>query len=203
MNKRLPFACAIIAGFCVAVFGGCQPELVANPNYAGWAPFETGASVTMQGTQKDGKRTENVTMTEKLVSKDAEKVVIERTVQLEKGPPHVASRVEKAMIDPADHPRTHPSAKIKPKGTQKILVGDRKVLCAIWELTVNAAVPGFVDQSQDMWIRSWRNPAVPGGLVKVLLKTKTRFREIELDGQVTRFSGTQAATTQPAAAKEN
>ncbi len=202
MAKRLLYACAIILCLGGVMCGGCAPQLVANPNYAGWAAFEPGASVTMQGTQKDGKRTDNVTMTEKLLSKDAEKVVIERTVQLEQGPPHVGTRVEKAVIDPVDHPRTHPSAQIKPKGTEKIVVGDKKVLCAVWELTVNAAVPGFVDQSQDMWIRSWRNTAVPGGLVKVLLKTKTRFRQIELDGQVIRFSGTLSATTQPAAAKE-
>ncbi|MCE5325227.1 MAG: hypothetical protein LLG01_02310 [Planctomycetaceae bacterium] len=202
MTRRSLFS--LMSGVClfVAMCGGCAPELVANPNYAGWASFLPGASVTMQGTQKDGKRTDQVTMTEKLVSRDAEKVVIERTVQLEQGPPHVATRVEKALIDPADHPRTHPGAKVKPKGTQKILVGDKKVLCAVWELTVNAAVPGFVDQSQDMWIRSWRNTAVPGGLVKVLLKTKTTFRQIELDGQVTRFSGTLAPASQPATAKE-
>lgn len=203
MNRHRLAAWAIITGIGLAACGGCASRLVSNPNYSGWASFEPGASVTMQGTQKDGERTEQVTMTEKLVSRDPEKVVIERAVQLEGGPPQVARRVEKAMIDPADHPRTHPGAKIRSAGEEPLSIEGKDVVCAVWELTVNAKIPGFVEQSQDMWIRSWRNPAIPGGLAKVVLKAKTRFHEIELNGRVTRFHGTLAPATQPAFAKEN
>jgi hypothetical protein len=44
-----------------------------------------------------------------------------------------------------------------------------------------------VDNKQDVLIRAWRHPDIPGRLVKVFFQTKTRDHTSEVDGQVVAY----------------
>jgi len=54
-------------------------ELVENPEYASWAKFKKGTSVTMKSTSIVGKMTTEVIVTEKLIEVGPEKLVLEST----------------------------------------------------------------------------------------------------------------------------
>lgn len=176
--------------------GGCGLGLirVPNPDYLMWKNFAPGSSVTFEGVQKAGKTELRIRMTEKLLLKDKDKVRLERTIEVlvgdkkaGKNKTYTTRREEPATIDPWDHPLTQPFAWITKLEPKEITIAGKTFLCKGRKLEAHAKIEGFVDNKQDVLIRAWRHPDIPGRLVKVFFKTKTRDHTSEVDGQVVAY----------------
>ena len=164
---------------------GCQIFTVPNPDYAAWAHFEPGSYVTFEGEQRVGDEVQPIRITEKLIAKDAEYVLLERTTGDGSGP--AVPRVEKARIDPAEDPRTHPNAVIRDLGMEDVEVAGQIFHCPVRELELHAETEGFITNVQDMYGRAAVSPDMPGRFVKVFLRTKTPHHESEMTGQIVDF----------------
>ena len=184
---------ALLAVAVAGVAGGCKkPDVrVRNPDYVAWAAFAPGSYVTFQGVQKTSKGEQSLRMTDKLLSKDDEKVILERTITLlgDKGgrKPQVRRRAEFAQIDPADHPVTHPSAKLKVLGKEDVEVAGKTIRCEIREVRVRTKLDDLVRAEQDMTIRVHRSEVIPGAMARVVLRTKTDEHTSEVTGRVVEY----------------
>ena len=178
----------LLAPCVTGLLAGCgQPTMVANPDYEAWARFAPGSYVTFEGTQRTGDTQQALRVTEKLVWKDAGKVVLERTIRLldetKEGQPRAVSRVEAARIDPHDDPRTHPGATVRVVGSESVEVCGRTYECEVRELEVHARFDGFVEAMEDIRARASVHPGIPGRFAKIHLQAKTADHEFELSGR--------------------
>ena len=176
--------------------GGCGLGLIRlpNPDYLMWKNFAPGSSVTFEGVQKAGKTELPIRVTEKLLLKDKDKVRLERTIEVlvggkagKKNKTYTARREEQATIDPWDHPLTQPFARIKNLESKEITIAGKTFLCKGRQLEAHAKIEGFVANKQDLLIRAWRHPDIPGRVVKILFKTKTLDHTSEVAGQVVAY----------------
>ncbi len=176
--------------------GGCGLGLITvpNPDYLMWKDFAPGSSVTFEGVQKTGKTELPLRVTEKLLLKDKDKVRLERTIEVlvgdkddKKNKSFTACREEPARINPWDHPLTQPFAWITDLKPQEITIAGKKFLCKGRQLEAQAKIEGFVDNKQDLLIRGWRHPDIPGRVVKIVFKTKTLDHTSEVAGQVVAY----------------
>jgi hypothetical protein len=179
---------------CMALIaGGCEtsPVTVANPDYLAWAKFAPGSSVTFEGIQKTNESKQSLRVTEKLLARYPEKVVLERTTLLLNGDadtkPRVVRRVERAEIHPADHPRTHPDAKITEAGTESLQIAGKTFVCRVINFDVHAKNEGFMKTASDLHSRACLNPDIPGGLAKVHLTAKAKHHSFEIDSRAVDF----------------
>ncbi len=186
-------AVALAVGCTCLLAAGCSsgPVKVANPDYVAWAAFAPGSTVTFEGVQKTDAGKQRLRLTETLLAKDAEKVVLARTIQPLGGrklaPPKVRKRAELARIDPADHPATHPEARITELGEKDLQIAGKTVRCVVREVQVHAKLDDFVATEQDVRIRVHRSDAVPGGLVRAHLWTQSDGGTFEVSGQVVTY----------------
>jgi pimeloyl-ACP methyl ester carboxylesterase len=113
-----------------ARFGATKAETaggVPNPDYARWAGFAVGSYVVLEGQQEvDGVR-EPLRMRATLVAKDADRLIVERVFEplgASKSQPPLSRRFYvAATIKPAEHPLTHPQAKVRDLAAEEIDVG--------------------------------------------------------------------------------
>jgi hypothetical protein len=165
--------------------------MVTNPDYAAWADFTPGSYVTFEAVQATGEQEERIRVTEKLVTKNPERVILQRTVEAlddpSAGEPLVTPRVEQAQIDPADDPRTHPDAVIRTVGEEDITVAGRSFTCEVKEVEVHATFDGLVKSMEDVKATVHVHPDMPGNLVKLHLKAKTPHHQFEMAGQAVDF----------------
>ncbi len=176
--------------------GGCGLGLITvpNPDYLMWKNFAPGSSVTFKGVQKAGKTELPIRVTEKLLLKDKDKVRLERTIEVlvgdkddKKNKTFTTRREEQAKIDPWDHPVTQPFAWITKLESQEITIAGKTFLCKGRQIEAQAKIEGFVDNKQDVLIRAWRHPDIPGRVVKIVFKTKTLDHTSEVTGQVVAY----------------
>ena len=182
---------AFVVVAVAAAGGGCTPNTVDNPDYQAWITLKPGSYVTFEGHQIDGKKTEPLRLTDTLVAKDAERVIIDRKIMLTgadaKGQSAVARRVEWARIRPEDHLRTHPWARIKDKDPEQVVIDGKPHLCGVREVQARGKIEGITPQEQDLWVLAHVSPQVPGGIAKVHFKAKTLFHTVEVKGQVVKY----------------
>jgi pimeloyl-ACP methyl ester carboxylesterase len=158
---------------------------VQNPDYGRWAGFAPGSWATFEGHQLfDGVR-RPVRMTAKLVSRHQDRVVIERTyLMLDAGPSEplrVQTFVAPADILPEQHPLTCPTAKIVKLPNERQTVAGRPLECEV--KTVDAKGQ-FLEWGSDVSAWIYGNREVPGGVVRVSLKSHKGSVPFEFDGQV-------------------
>jgi hypothetical protein len=182
---------ATLAGWMVLTVGCAGPARVANPDYQGWASFQPGSSITFEGHQSvDGQR-KRLRITEKLLSKDKSRVVLERAYEfLEddvRQPPVVETAIEPARIHPGDHPVTHPHARIEHVPDEELGVAGRTVLCRVMRVEVAADARGWWDR---MEAAVYLNESVPGGVARVLLRSETPDEHFELAADAVDFDVT-------------
>ncbi|MFB3891816.1 MAG: hypothetical protein ACE15C_07310 [Phycisphaerae bacterium] len=178
-----PLLCA--AGGC-----GSQAAAVPNPVYQGWAGFEPGSSVTLKCDRKSGDTQRTVEVTQRLVERTPEHIVLERTIITTGGqqrPPVVTTKVEPAMIEPVDSPRTHPQARFSDLGTDSVEIKGRSYPCRVsqWELHVAFGEP--VPSSEDVRLRLSTNQEIPGGTARIHLVRHSPSHDMELSGQAIDF----------------
>ena len=172
------------------MLAGCgELGTVVNPDYASWMSFEPGSYVTFEGEQAVGGQVQPIRITETLVTKNQDHVILERTTELvgQAGDARPVRRIEHARIKPADDPRTHPAAVIRDVGTETIEVAGRTFDCPVRELELHARTAGFVEESEDMLGRAAVHPDMPGRFVKVFVRTRTPHHEFEMSGQIVDF----------------
>lgn len=192
--KRMTWnACVLLAAAgAAAMAGGCNPEgLVANPTYKAWAGFEPGASATLECTRKSAGVSRQVRITQRLVEKTPDRVVLERSVQvMGDGPakePVVTKKEERARIEPEDNPRTRPEGKTKELGGEEITVKGRPLPCRISEVQIHVEYGEPIPSKEDLVLRTSVNPEVPGGTVRLYLMRKSSTHDLELTGVLVDF----------------
>jgi pimeloyl-ACP methyl ester carboxylesterase len=163
-------------------------RMIQNPDYGRWAGFAPGSWATFEGHQIfDGVR-RPVRMTAKLVSRHQDRVVIERTyVMLDAGsaePLRVQTFVATANILPEQHPLTCPTAKIVNLPGERLTVAGRPLECEV--RTVDAKGQ-FLEWGSDVSASICGNRQVPGGVVRVSLKSHKGGEPFEFDGQVVAY----------------
>ncbi len=191
---RPVFMQACVFLFALAGFAaGCAPAspgLVDNPTYKAWADFEPGAKVVLQGTRKVGQETHKSRYTQRLVEVTPQQVVLERTLELLDGnsqAPTVTCKVEPAQIDPADNPRTNPQARVKDLGEERIEIKGKALPCKGTEVVVHAEFGGPLPTSEDVHLRSWVSPEIPGGVARLFLVRKSVSHDMEISAQTTDY----------------
>ncbi len=170
---------------------GCAapPDAVTNPDYEAWVHYAPGTSVRFEGVQTVGEDSQTIVISEKLLSKDAERVILERTMErLDNGSEDRTSLwVERATIAPVDHPLTHPNAIVKPQEDEAIGIGEEVFTCDVVELKLEESIEGFFDAAEEVNGRLWEHGDVPGGLGKVNLQAVGEPDRYRLEGQVVSF----------------
>jgi len=193
--KRFPgmaLAGALLAALA-AVEGGCASSSgqVPNPTYEAWSAFEPNSSVTLQGTRKTAEKLQKVQVVQRLLERNRDRIVLERSVQIldpnAARPPVITRKVEPAMIDPMDNPRTRPDALVKDLGLENVQVKDRVYSCQVKEVQIHAVFEEPLPRTEDLLFRTSANAEIPGGTVKIFLQRKSPTHSMELSAQVVDF----------------
>lgn len=178
-----------LAGWMVLPVGCAGPRRVPNPDYQGWASFHPGASITFEGYQSVDGHQQKLRITEKLLSNDKDGVVLERAYEfledVPRQPPVVETAVEPARIHPADHPMTHPRAKIEHAPDEVLGVAGQTLPCRVVRVEVAADADGWWDRLEAA-VHLTEN--VPGGLARVMLRSETPDERFELAADAVEFT---------------
>jgi pimeloyl-ACP methyl ester carboxylesterase len=161
---------------------------VHNPDYDRWAAFSPGAWTTFEGYQVVKGVRQQLRMKAKLISKHEDRLVVERTYVM-KGPgSEETSRVQQflvqAEIKPDEHPLSSPNAKITEGPAQKFTIGGNVLECRVRTVQASGEFPEY---GRDVWATVARNNAVPGGMVKVWLKSSKDGQPYEVNGTVVAY----------------
>jgi hypothetical protein len=164
---------------------------VSNPDFTRWAAFAPGSYVVFEGYQEiDGVR-EPMRLKATLIAKDADRLVVERVFE-----PLGAAMSQlllsrrffvAATIKSAEHPFTHPQAKIRDLAPEEIDVAGRRLVCQGREVQAAAA---FAEWGSDVQATVYSHPEVPGGSVKIDLRTHMDGRPAAFAGRVVEMSVT-------------
>jgi hypothetical protein len=160
---------------------------MSNPDYDRWARFPDGSWATFEGHQLFNGVQRPVRMVAKLVSKHQDKVVVERTYLMldnQQEPLRVQTFVAAAAIPPADHPLTSSIAKIVALPPEQLQVAGKNLDCTVLSIEANGSFPEW---GSDIVSRMYTNRTVPGGIVKVSLKSHRGSEPFEFDGQVVQY----------------
>lgn len=158
---------------------------VQNPDYARWATLEPVASTTFEGYQVADGMKQRLRMTAKLISKHEDRLVVERTyVPIDNGqkePSRVQQFLVDAMISPAEHPLTSPTAKITELPAEAVTIAGRSYPCRVRSVQ---AAGSFPEYGQGVSAQLWQNDSLPGGIARVWLKSKKADQPFEFRGDV-------------------
>jgi len=162
---------------------------VLNPDFTRWAAFTPGSYVVFEGYQEiDGVR-EPMRLKATLVAKDADRLLVERVFE-----PLGAAMNQllvsrrffvSATIKPAEHPFTHPQAKVRDLAAEEIDVAGRRLACQGREVQAAAA---FAEWGSDVLATVYSHPEVPGGSVRIDLRTHMEGRPAAFAGRVVEMS---------------
>lgn len=161
------------------------PKKVRNPDYGRWESFAAGSLAVFEGYQTFAGRRRSVRMVAKLVSKHADRIVIERTyTMLDAGsdePSQVQTFVAAADILPQEHPLTSPGARIVTLPAERLTVAGRFLDCEVQTIEAQGQ---FTEWGRDVACRVYANQGVPGGVVKVSLRSHRQTEPFEFSGQL-------------------
>jgi len=192
---KAPFVQEYIAPLIMASMARSAPPPTAaagtrvrNPDYDRWAAFSPGAWVMFEGEQViDGVR-ETLRMRAQLISRHQDRLLVERTYAIAAGGGGEASRVQQflvqAQIDPAEHPLTSPAAKIAEGPAETLTINGRALTARV--RTVEAS-GDFPEYGRNVQATIARHDSVPGGMVKVWLKSSKDGQPYEMRGQVVAY----------------
>lgn len=165
-------------------------DKTANPDFTRWAAFAPGSYVVFDGYQEiDGVR-EPSRMKATLVAKDADHMTVERVFEplgaAKNQPPLNRLFYVTATIKPAEHPLTHPHAKIRDLAAEEIDVVGRRLACQGRDVQAAAS---FAEWGSDVRATIYSHPEVPGGTVKIDLRTHMEGRPVVFAGRVVEMKG--------------
>lgn len=158
---------------------------VRNPDYARWASLNPGASTTFEGYQVTNGVKQPLRMTAKLISKHEDRLVLERTYMPigggQKEPSRVQEFLVQAEINPAEHPLTSPTAKISELPAETITIAGKALECRVRNVQATGEFPEY---GRDVSATLWQNESLPGGMVRVWLKSSKGNQPIEYRAEV-------------------
>lgn len=162
---------------------------VANPDYERWAAFQPGSWTLIEGFQIQGEQREPIRIREALVSREPDKLMLERTFVLanqeETTAPMHRLFVVMARIEPDEHPFTAADSTVTEGPDEQLLsIGDQTYACRVRTLRAKGA---YEEWGTAPTATVYTNPEVPGGIVRIDLITRTEGREARYLGQVTRI----------------
>lgn len=162
---------------------------VPNPDFTRWAAFAVGSYVVFEGYQEiDGVR-EPMRLKATLVAKEADRLTVERAFE-----PLGAAKNQlllsrrfyvAATAKPAEHPFTHPQATVRDLAAEDIDVAGRRLACQGREVR---AADSFAEWGSDVQATVYSHPEVPGGTVKIDLRTHMEGRPVAFAGRVVETS---------------
>jgi pimeloyl-ACP methyl ester carboxylesterase len=161
---------------------------VPNPDYERWAKLKVGASTTFEGYQVAGGGKQQLRMTAKLISKHEDRLIVERTYVPvgggQKEPIRVQQFLVDALINPAEHPFTSPTAKISELPAETITIGGKALKCRVRSVQ---AAGDFPEYGRGVSATLWQNDSLPGGMAKVWLKSSKGDQPFEFRGEVVEY----------------
>jgi hypothetical protein len=161
---------------------------VRNPDYERWATLAPGSWVTFEGYQTADGQKQPLRMTAKLVSKHEDRLVVERTyVPIEAGakePSRLQEFVVDAMINPAYHPLSSPTAKITDSPGETITIAGKALKCRVRKIQASGDFPEY---GKDVSATLWQNETLPGGMARVWLKSSKGNQPFEFRGNVVAY----------------
>jgi hypothetical protein len=158
---------------------------VRNPDYDRWANFAPGSWIRWEGHQSIGGDRRPLHIKATLVEKQEDTLVIERVYAVQDGdlsrPARVQEFIEKAWIEPGDHPLTHPAAESAEDRHDRLTVKGKTLECEVKTLNINAE---FEEWGRNISATMHLNDEIPGGVVKVNLQSHKGTEPFEFSGQV-------------------
>ena len=178
----------IMAGMARRVQVASASGKLRNPDYERWARFAPGSYSVFEGYQEANGAKQKLRMTARLVSKHEDRLVVERTyVPLEGGqtePSRVQQFLVEAMISPADHPLTSPTAKISELPAKTITIAGKALQCRVRSVE---AAGDFPEYGRGVSATVYQNESLPGGMAKVWLKSNKGNQPFEFRGGVVTY----------------
>lgn len=165
---------------------------IRNPDYERWARFEPGSWVMFEGYQKMGDTNQPLRVKVTLMAKFADRLVLERAYEplgaAQGQAPWGQEFVPTALIDPAEHPSTHPRATVTELRLEQVRIGGRVFACNVKSIQ---AIGRFPEWGTDIDCKVHLVEGIPGGLARVSLRSRKGDTPFEFRGQVVDF-GTAA-----------
>ena len=162
---------------------------VRNPDYDRWAKFAPGSWIQWTGYQSIGGQRRDMNVKTVLIEKQADKLVVEWIYAVGDDdfarPERVQEFIEKAWINPTDHPLTHPEARISDLPSESIEVGGKMLQCSVQEVDVNAEFP---DRGRGITLKQYGNGGIPGGLARELMISHKGNETFEFVREVVQYS---------------
>jgi pimeloyl-ACP methyl ester carboxylesterase len=154
---------------------------IENPDYARWANFDVGSWVLFEGSQQSGGTRQPIRIRATLVRKDQDRLLIQR--EAEGG--EVADQLTRSFyvtrhIDPSKHPLTHTRARKQQLADETLDVGSHKLACKSQSVATNGT---FEVWGSNISATVASSPEIPGGIVRLHLKTTLDGKPVELTGQ--------------------
>jgi pimeloyl-ACP methyl ester carboxylesterase len=191
---RAPFvqqymAPLIMAGMARRVEVASAAGKVRNPDYERWALFAPGSWTTFEGYQLSNGVKQPIRMTDRLVSKHEDRLLVERTYFAMEGEQKEPLRVQQFMVEarinPADHPLASPAAKITDAPPETLTIAGKEFNCRVRSVQ---AAGSFPEYGQGVSAKVWQNESLPGGMARVWLKSNKGNQPFEFRGDVVAFS---------------
>ena len=160
---------------------------VPNPDYDRWSRFGPGSYVTYDGYQEVGGVKQPLRLTAKLVSKHEDRLVVERTYipSGKNAPVRVQHFLIDAQIKPGDHPLTSSTAKISDLPDETLTVAGRKLSCHVRTVQATGMFP---DYGQGVSVTLYQNETVPGGTVRLWLRSSKDNQPFEFRGDAVEYA---------------
>jgi hypothetical protein len=149
--------------------------------------------VTYVAKHKTSDESCTIRLTNKLLEKKPEYVIVERKVEILDGANKDRVGVTKfqrnAKILPQDHPATHPKAQVRETDSEDVRIGNKVYPCTILHIQVSDAIREFgLETEEQLEFKIWRCPEVPGCIVKADIKATAENHAFELSGRLVEFS---------------
>lgn len=178
----------VMAGMAHRVELASQSGKVRNPDYQRWASLTPGSSVTFEGYQSIDGAKQALRITAKLISKHEDRLLVERTYvpigSGQAGPSRVQQFLVDAMINPAEHPLTSPTAKISELPAETVEVSGKALACRVRSVL---AAGEFPEYGQGVSAKVWQNESLPGGVARVWLQSNKGSRPFGFRGNVVSY----------------
>lgn len=169
-----------------------QTGLVDNPDYARWARFAPGSTVTVRATQAvDGRKTP-VTLKSTLISKTADRIVVDRVFSTDfggdAGTPGPRRLFIPARIQPEEHPITNPNSKIAPVEKHEFHVRGKAIMAEGRKVESMGRSSAWGDDAKGT---VYTCPDVPGGMLQIDIQTKYMGSALEFSGELVDYKVVQ------------